>query len=196
MPLLVLLLIAGVVEVSVLVFVGQAIGALPTVGLLIAAAVLGSWLLRREGRRTLREISEAARLRRPPTREFADGALIAIGGILIVLPGFVSDVAGLLCLLPPTRALFRRRIERSAEYRAQAMRTQMGAQAWPPRADPTTGRPRTDPATGRPRADSATGRRDDGDVIEGEVVSVSEDDDDRDEQQLPRRNPSQDDERG
>ena len=68
MPILLLLLAAGVVELSVLVLVGHAIGALPTIGLLVLGAALGSWLMRREGLRALREFNEAARLRRPPER--------------------------------------------------------------------------------------------------------------------------------
>jgi UPF0716 protein FxsA len=159
-PLLLLLLVAGVLEISVLVVIGQAIGVLPTIGLLIAAAALGTWLLRREGSRTLREFSEAARLRRPPTREFADGVLIAAGGILIVLPGFVSDIAGLLCLLPPTRALMRRRLERAAERRSQSMQQQMWVHSQRVYGDPT----------GRPSRNGG------GDVIDGEVVSMSDDD--------------------
>ncbi|RRO18052.1 FxsA family protein [Saccharopolyspora rhizosphaerae] len=125
MPILVLLLIAGVAELAVLVALGQAIGLLPTIGLLVLAAVLGSWLLRREGRRTLGEFREAARLRRPPEREISDGMLIAAGGLLIVLPGFLSDVAGLLLLLPPTRALVRKRMMRAAEERAKKVQDQV-----------------------------------------------------------------------
>jgi UPF0716 protein FxsA len=124
-PILVLLLVAGVAELAVLVALGQAIGLLPTIGLLVLAAVLGSWLLRREGRRTLGEVREAARMRRPADREISDGMLIAAGGILIVLPGFLSDIAGLLLLLPPTRALVRKRMMRAAEKRAKQMQDQV-----------------------------------------------------------------------
>lgn len=118
MPILLILLVAAVVEVAVLVAVGDAIGVLPTIGLLLLASLVGAWLLRREGTRTLRAFTEAARTRRPPHRELIDGVLIAAGGVLIVLPGFVSDVLALLVLLPPTRALLRRRILRSARRSA------------------------------------------------------------------------------
>lgn len=114
MPVLLILLVAAVVEVAVLVAVGDAIGVLPTIGLLLLAAAVGVWLLRREGSRTLRAFTEAARTRRPPHRELIDGVLIAAGAVLIVVPGFVSGVLGLLVLLPPTRALLRRRMLRSA----------------------------------------------------------------------------------
>lgn len=114
MPILLILLVAAVVEVAVLVAVGDAIGVLPTIGLLLLASLVGAWLLRREGSRTLRAFADAARTRRPPHRELVDGVLIAASGVLIVVPGFVSDVIALLVLLPPTRALLRRRILRSA----------------------------------------------------------------------------------
>ncbi|RCW40496.1 UPF0716 protein FxsA [Halopolyspora algeriensis] len=161
MPVFVVLLIAGVVEISVLVVVGQAIGVLPTIGLLAASAVLGAWLLRREGRRTLQEFSEAARLRRPPERELSDGVLIVLGGLLILLPGLVGDVVGLLFLLPPTRAVLRRRLQRTAERRSRAMHERLRAQARAASAGTYRGR------------QAGTGTDD---VIDGEVVSVTEDD--------------------
>ncbi|PKW18872.1 FxsA family protein [Saccharopolyspora spinosa] len=157
MQILALLLVAGVVELAVLVAIGQAIGVLPTIGLLVAAAVLGGWLLRWQGRRTLREFREATRQRRPPEKELSDGVLIAAAGILIILPGFLSDVAGLLCLLPPVRAVLRKRMLRAAERRSKAMQDQMWLH--------------TQQAYRRQGA-TAPG----GDVIDGEVVSVTEDD--------------------
>lgn len=166
MPIRAVLLVAVVVELVVLVAVGHAIGVLPTIGLLVAASVLGAWLVKHEGRRTLREFVTATRERRPPHRELADGVVIAAGGVLIAVPGFVSDVAGLLCLLPPTRALLRRRLERAAARRGEAMGTRLGgnaAQAWAAR-------------TARGPAGSAGGDGR-GDVIDGEVLSVEEDGD-------------------
>lgn len=178
LPILLLLLAVGVVEISVLVLVGNAVGVLPTIGLLIAGAVLGSWMLRREGRRAFEAFNEAARLRRPPEREVADGVLIVAGGLLIVLPGFVSDVLGLLCLLPPTRAFLRRRLQRGAERRAEQMQERM-------RAGANAGWVGGMPGARFPGAGRSGAARDDGDVIDGEVVSVSEDD-------IPRQHPSLD----
>ncbi|EQD84639.1 UPF0716 protein FxsA [Saccharopolyspora erythraea NRRL 2338] len=170
MPILVLLLVAAIVEISVLVAIGQVIGVWPTLGLLVVAAVLGSWLVRREGRRTLREINEAVRAKRPPTREFADGALIAVGGILIILPGFVSDVLGLLCLFPPTRALARRRMQRAAERRSQQMQDQVWLHTQRIRREQTAA------GGGAAAGFGSRSGADDG-VIDGEVISVTEDDD-------------------
>ncbi|MGH4010605.1 MAG: FxsA family protein [Pseudonocardiaceae bacterium] len=117
MPILLILLVATIVELAVLIAVGKAIGVLPTIGLLILASVVGAVLLRREGLRTLVAFREAVSTRRPPHRELLDGMLIATAGVLIVLPGFVSDVLGLLLLLPPIRALVRRRMLRSVGLR-------------------------------------------------------------------------------
>ncbi|WP_433869281.1 FxsA family protein [Saccharopolyspora sp. CA-218241] len=186
MPILVMLLVAGVVEIGVLVGVGQAIGLLPTLGLLVLAAVLGTWLLRREGRRTLAEMRDAARARRPVDREMSDGVLIAAGGLLIILPGLVSDVAGLLFLFPPTRALVRKRMLRAAERRSKQMQDQLWLHGQRAQREgfgregfgqAGFGVPRQGGATGSPGATgssgSAAGRSD---VIDGEVVSVTEDD--------------------
>jgi len=118
MPVLLILLVATVIEVTVLVAVGHVIGVWATIGLLILASLVGAALLRREGIRTLVAFQEALRARRPPHRELIDGMLIATAGVFIVLPGFVSDVLGLLLLLPPTRALVRRRMLRSAVLHA------------------------------------------------------------------------------
>lgn len=117
MPVLLILLAAAIIELTVLVAVAHAIGVLATIGLLILASLFGTVLLRREGARTLGAFVEALRTRRLPHRELLDGMLIAAAGVLIVVPGFVSDVLGLLLLLPPTRALARRRILRSVARR-------------------------------------------------------------------------------
>ena len=109
MAILVLLfIVVPVVEIWVIVEVGSLIGVLPTIALLIADAVLGSLLLRHQGRGAWRRFNEAIAERRFPAREVADGLLIAIGGTLLLTPGFVTDIVGALFLIPPTRALIRR----------------------------------------------------------------------------------------
>ncbi|MFN2479235.1 MAG: FxsA family protein [Pseudonocardiaceae bacterium] len=120
MPVLLVLFVATIVELVVLIAVGHAIGVLATIGLLIVTSLVGAALLRREGARTLRAFVEALRARRAPHRELFDGVLITAAGVLIVVPGFVSDVLGLLLLLPPIRALVRRRILGSASRRTPA----------------------------------------------------------------------------
>ena len=110
MPLLLLLafLVVPVVELYVIVTVGQSIGVLPTIGLLLADALLGAALFRHEGRRAWRALRAAWNEHRVPGREVADGALVLLGGALLLTPGFFTDVFGVLCLLPPTRAVLRR----------------------------------------------------------------------------------------
>lgn len=114
MPLLLILLfiVVPILELYVIIQVGQAIGVLPTLILLLADAILGSWLLKREGRGAWRRFNEALAARRFPGKEVADGVLIVIGGTLLLTPGFLTDVFGLLLLLPPTRAIARRVLKR------------------------------------------------------------------------------------
>ncbi len=107
-PVLALVLgVGAVVELLVLIQVGQAIGALTTVLLLVLVAGLGAALLRREGARSWQAFSAALQRGAPPVREVADGALVLLAGALLVAPGFVSDVLALLLLVPPVRALAR-----------------------------------------------------------------------------------------
>ena len=120
MPILLVMFAATIIELTVLVAVGHAIGVLATIGLLILSSLVGIALLRHEGARTLRSFIEAVRTRRPPHRELLDGMLIAAAGGFIVLPGFVSDAVGLLLLLPPVRHLVRQRMLRAASLHTPA----------------------------------------------------------------------------
>jgi len=95
-------------EIYVLVQVGQVIGPWWTILLLILASVLGTWLIRREGGRAWQALTEALQTGRMPARELADGALILIGGTLMLAPGFVTDAVGVLLILPVTRPVARR----------------------------------------------------------------------------------------
>lgn len=101
-------LVVPIVEIYVLIQVGQVIGAWWTVLLLIADSIFGSWLLKREGVRAWRALQQAFTEGRMPTRELADAALIVFGGTLMISPGFVTDVVGLLAILPFTRPVARR----------------------------------------------------------------------------------------
>jgi UPF0716 protein FxsA len=112
-----------VVEIVALVALGSAIGLGWTLLVLLLGSVLGLWLARREGVRAAQALAEAVGNRRVPTSELTDGMLVAAGGVLLFIPGLVTDVAGLLLLLSPTRALVRRRLVRAAEERAPELRT-------------------------------------------------------------------------
>jgi UPF0716 protein FxsA len=110
--LLVLFIVVPIVEIYAIIQVGQAIGAWWTVAILIADSILGSMLMRSQGRAAWRRFNQALAAGRPPAREVLDGALIIFGGALLLTPGFVTDVVGLLFLLPPTRAVVRRLLVR------------------------------------------------------------------------------------
>lgn len=103
-----LFIVVPIVEIWAIIEIGSLIGVWPTVALLIADAVLGSLLLRHQGRGAWRRFNQALSERRFPGREVADGLLIAIGGTLLLTPGFVTDIFGAILLIPPSRAIVRR----------------------------------------------------------------------------------------
>lgn len=106
--LLVAFVLVPLVEIYVIIQVGQVIGAWWTILLLIADSVFGSWLVKREGRRAWQALQVALQEHRMPAKELADGMLILIGGILMLTPGFVLDIFGAVCILPFTRPVGRR----------------------------------------------------------------------------------------
>jgi UPF0716 protein FxsA len=106
-PLVLLFILVPILELYVIIQVGQEIGALWTVGILVADSILGSLLLRSQGRSAWRRFNAALSAGRPPAREVLDGVLIVFGGALLLTPGFATDIAGLLLLIPPTRAVIR-----------------------------------------------------------------------------------------
>ena len=110
--LVVLFVVLPLVELYFRIQVGQVIGAWWTIALLVADSILGAWLVNREGRRAWTALREALASGRMPHRELADGALVLIGGTLLMTPGFVSDVLGIALVLPLTRPLFRRLLAR------------------------------------------------------------------------------------
>jgi UPF0716 protein FxsA len=112
LPLILLFIAVPIVEIYVIIQVGQAIGALWTILLLVADSILGSMLMRAQGRAAWRRFNEAIAAGRVPAREVLDGVLVVFGGALLLTPGFVTDVFGLTFLLPPTRAVIRRLLVR------------------------------------------------------------------------------------
>ena len=103
-----LLVVVPLVEIYLLIQVGQVIGPLPTIALLVVMSVVGGLLLKREGARTWRAFRGALQAGRVPAAEIADGALVIVGGALMLTPGFATDVVGLLCVLPGSRQVLRR----------------------------------------------------------------------------------------
>lgn len=115
MILFLLFIVFPVVELYVIIRVGSSIGFLNTLGLIVLVAVLGSWLVKREGLRVWSKFNRSVLEGRVPTREIVDGVLIMMAGALLLAPGFVTDVLALLVLFPPTRLVFRRMLMRRAE---------------------------------------------------------------------------------
>lgn len=103
--LLILFLAVPLLELYILIQVGQVIGALPTIGLCILTAFLGTVLLRQQGLGTLRRARASLNRREMPALELLEGMALAMGGVLLLVPGFLTDLAGLVCLIPFTRRL-------------------------------------------------------------------------------------------
>jgi UPF0716 protein FxsA len=120
--LILLFIVVPIAEIYVIVQVGQAIGAGWTIALLIADSILGWMLMRSQGRLAWRRFNEALAAGRPPAREVFDGALIIFGGAFLLTPGFLTDILGIVLLLPPTRAVVRRFIVRAVLGRTPAGR--------------------------------------------------------------------------
>lgn len=108
LPLFVLLFIVlPILELYVIIQVGQAIGLVPTLALLVLDSFLGAALARSQGRAVWRRFNQALAEGRIPARETFDGAMVILGGALMISPGFVTDAFALLLLFPPTRAALR-----------------------------------------------------------------------------------------
>lgn len=115
-----LFVVVPLAELYLLIQLGQAVGAWWTILILLADGVLGSYLVKREGSRAWRALQDALGSGRMPATELADGALILVGGTLLLTPGFLSDVAGLFCILPFTRPVARRVLARWISRRLNA----------------------------------------------------------------------------
>jgi UPF0716 protein FxsA len=107
--------------------VGPALGAPLTIALLAADSLAGAWLMKSQGRAVWRRFTETMNAGRIPHREIVDGVLIIFGGAFLITPGFITDVLGFLLLMPPTRALFRRGLQRRLEMRVVPGRVRRSA---------------------------------------------------------------------
>jgi len=113
MALLVLLfLVVPIVELYVIIQVGQEIGALNTIGLLLVISVVGAWLAKREGTGVWRRLNQQVNAGKVPGAELLDAFLILLAGALLLTPGFLTDILAIVLLIPPTRALVRRVLRR------------------------------------------------------------------------------------
>jgi UPF0716 protein FxsA len=133
-PLLALILLfiaVPIAELYVIIWVvGPALGAPLTILLLVADSVLGSYLMRSQGRAVWRRFNRTLGEGRMPHREVLDGVLVIFGGALLITPGFITDVLGFLLLVPPTRALFRRLAVRALGRRVRVFGPDRPAQSF------------------------------------------------------------------
>jgi len=119
LALIVIFIVVPLAELYVILKVADDVLGWPlTLALLVADSLLGSWLLRSQGRAVWRRFNEAVRAGRVPHNEVIDGVLVIFGGAFLITPGFITDVIGLILLVPPTRRMVRRIARRAIERRA------------------------------------------------------------------------------
>jgi UPF0716 protein FxsA len=106
--LILIFIIVPIAELYVIFKIGDAIGWAPTLGLLVVDSLLGTWLLRSQGRTVWARFQDTMQAGRVPHREAFDGVLVIFGAAFLITPGFLTDIVGVLLLLPPTRSVFRR----------------------------------------------------------------------------------------
>ena len=139
MWLFVLLVIIPIIEIALFVQIGGVIGLGPTIAIVILTALLGSWLLKREGLAALARLEAALMRGEDPSPVLIDGILILAAGLLLITPGFLTDTIGFLLLVPPTRAAFIRWAGRQIARRVVILRGgQRRPGAEPPRHSRTT----------------------------------------------------------
>ena len=131
--------VVPLVEIYVLIQVGQVIGVWWTLLLLIADSIYGGWLIRHEGGRAWQALTNALNSGQMPAKELADAALILVGGTLMLSPGFVTDIFGILLILPFTRPVFRRVLTRVVAARLIVTATGPSAQRGPDAQRPGPG---------------------------------------------------------
>ena len=109
--------VVPVLELYVLIKVGKVIGALDTVLLLLAVSFAGAWLVRRQGFGIMSRIQNELASGRAPAAELLDGFLVLVGGILLLTPGFLTDILGLVFLVPAGRFYLKKFLRRWLERR-------------------------------------------------------------------------------
>lgn len=112
-----LFVVVPLLELALLIQIGQWVGLLPTVGLVVLTGVAGAALARAEGLRTLLSFRASLAEGRVPSRELWDGAAILVGGALLLTPGILTDLVGFGLLLPPTRRWLQKRMREGLERR-------------------------------------------------------------------------------
>ncbi len=114
-----LFIVVPLVEIYVAVQVGHVIGALNTIGLLLLVSIVGVWLTKQAGFGVISRIRQQLDAGRMPTNELVDGGMVLTGGVLLLVPGFVTGALGLLLLFPPSRLLARGTLKRRFQGRVR-----------------------------------------------------------------------------
>jgi UPF0716 protein FxsA len=120
--LVLLFILVPLAELYVIIQVGQAFGALNTIGLLIVISAAGAWLAKREGIGVWRRFQRQVQTGSVPGKEIADGVMILFAAALLMTPGFLTDLLGIALLLPPVRAVVRGALTQQAAKRAGIFR--------------------------------------------------------------------------
>jgi UPF0716 protein FxsA len=124
--LLLLFIVVPIVEITLFIQVGDAIGLWQTIGLVILTAIAGTVLLRVQGLQTLRRAQGALSQGQAPVREVFDGACLLVAGVLLLTPGFMTDAFGLALFLPPVRELILRGLSQAVNRGHVQMYTARG----------------------------------------------------------------------
>ncbi len=124
--LLVLFVALPLAELYVIVQTSHTIGFGDTVALLIVVSVVGAWLAKRQGFKVWRRFNQAVDAGQVPSKEIAEGVCLLLAGALLILPGFITDVVGVLLLLPPSQALMRRTVLKRFAGRGRVIRATYG----------------------------------------------------------------------
>ncbi|HEX6256697.1 MAG TPA: FxsA family protein [Euzebyales bacterium] len=132
--LVIVFIVVPLVELAIIIQVGELIGAAWTILLLLAVSLAGAWLVRREGLRAWTRFRTALVEGRVPADEVLEGALVLFGGALLLTPGFATDTVGLLLMVPPVRALATATLRRQLGARFTV--TSLGSQRRPPTQRP------------------------------------------------------------
>ena len=117
-----LIVVAPLVELYVLVQVGENIGLLPTIALLIAVSAVGTTLIKREGIKVYREFVAAIQRGEEPAEQLVHGVCLLAAGVLMLAPGFISDIVAILLLVPPTRMLIAKLVLRKSTAKVTVIR--------------------------------------------------------------------------
>lgn len=139
-----------ILEIVLLIQVGDAIGTWPTIGICVATGLLGAWLSRAQGARTMQAMQARMRRGEMPGREMTDAAMILVAGVMLMTPGVVTDALGLLLLTPFGRALARRALSAAFASRVQTFRPGQGFGGGFGGFDPRRGPFGPGPGGGRP----------------------------------------------